>query len=156
MKTIPFPRLRILAFGLAFRWIVLAAIGIVGSAVGMLAAPPELKDLYPRTKEEIVAKMNEIGKRTAPAGSPGDGKAAGANKRQADLMQGALNELNLYRYLVGVGSDVALDAELILHAQEAAKTIKQAGTPQDGNFKRGAMAAVRTRIRPDTTREVRR
>ncbi|MGJ8644785.1 MAG: hypothetical protein ACSHX9_15360 [Luteolibacter sp.] len=70
--------------------------------------------LYPRTKDEIKARIKEIQDRPAPSG---------IEKKQ----QETVNELNVYRYLCGVPDDVKADAQMVEEATEAAIACKEHG-----------------------------
>ena len=74
-----------------------------------------LSRLYPRTKVEIKAKLREIGKRRAPKGV-------------SKAYQDSINELNIYRYLSGVSSDVVTTPELIANCEEAAEACLKHGS----------------------------
>lgn len=74
-----------------------------------------LSRLYPRTKVEIKAKLREIGKRRPPKGV-------------SKAYQDSINELNIYRYLSGVSSDVVTTPELIANCEEAAKACLKHGS----------------------------
>ena len=79
--------------------------------------------LYPRSKVDIKAKLREIDKREPPRGV-------------SDAYQDAMNELNIYRYLSGVSSDVETTPQLIANCEEAAKAcLKHGGLSHDiGSF----------------------
>lgn len=70
--------------------------------------------LYPRTKEEIRDRLQEIEKRDAPPG---------IDREQ----QKTINELNAYRFLSGVPDDVAADAKMVEQATDAAQACEKHG-----------------------------
>lgn len=70
--------------------------------------------LYPRSKSEIKAKIREIEKRTAPKG---------IDREQ----QKTINQLNIYRYLSWVPSEVVADKKMVEQAVEAAKACEAHG-----------------------------
>lgn len=91
-----------------------------------MLSPAFQKEYYPRTKEAIRAGLKEIAARKAPANLPGD---QDAKRRQSDfkLLQDGLNELNAFRFLCGVPSQVTLDGAYVSAADEAARACEKAG-----------------------------
>lgn len=71
--------------------------------------------LYPRTREEIRAKVREIERRPP---------ANGVSRKQ----QKVINELNVYRYLCGVPDEVEATPELAARCGEAAKACEEHGS----------------------------
>lgn len=72
------------------------------------------KELYPRSMSEISAGISAIQARPSPKGF--------------DAYQGkALNDLNVFRYLAGVPSEVTLDKEKVEQAQQAADALEAHG-----------------------------
>ena len=72
------------------------------------------KSLYPRTKQEIKAKIKEIL------------KDKGASQKSSKE-QKATNSLNVYRYLCGVPAKVKMDTKLNGYCEEAAKACEDKG-----------------------------
>ena len=70
--------------------------------------------LYPKTKEEIRARLREIETRDAPKGISSE-------------QQDTVNRLNIYRYLSGVPHDVVADPKMVEQATDAAGACEKNG-----------------------------
>lgn len=71
--------------------------------------------LYPRTKLDIKTKIREIEKRKPPKGV-------------SQAYQDSMNQLNIYRYLSGVPSDVVTTPELTANCEAAAQACLKHGS----------------------------
>lgn len=81
--------------------------------------PAKVEDaLYPRTKDEIKEKLKEIKSRPRPQNMP---------KKLGKDLDGALEQLNSFRYLSGAPADVELDESLCALAESAAEACKKHG-----------------------------
>lgn len=70
--------------------------------------------LYPKTKDEIKERLNEIEKRKAPSGISKD-------------VQIVVNRLNQYRFLSGVPDEVEVDEKMVAQANDAAQACEKNG-----------------------------
>jgi hypothetical protein len=84
------------------------------SEEGLPEGEPETGRLYPRSKEEIRSGIREINSRKKPEGISREVFAA-------------TQQLNIYRFLCGVPSDVEPDAEFSKNADDAALACKKNG-----------------------------
>ena len=83
----------------------------------------DFSKLYSKTKEQIRAGLMEISKRRPAPPAPG----VKVDARASSVLQGGINEVNIYRFLCGVPANVMLDPDLVAKADEAAKACKEAG-----------------------------
>lgn len=88
----------------------------VGVTIDDAAEDAELhRSLYPRTRNAIRTRIDEIMNRPTPKGMD-------------ERMTQAVNTLNAYRYLSGVGDEVTLDPEKNDRAAQAAKACENHGS----------------------------
>jgi hypothetical protein len=100
-----------------------AALVLGVCARAQIPADIDFAKLYPKTKEEIRTGLAEIAKRHPDPPAPG----AKVDTRATAALQAGVNEVNSYRFLCGVPSNVVLDPDLVAKADEAAKACKAAG-----------------------------